>query len=141
MFLNHEYLLLQENGRLAVADVKMVGLLLDPAALSWASDGSFALSQTEIQLAFTSINALDCVTSHKLLRDGSEIFTFPTLDQFQYVDSDSLSPGSLYQYQLRVVTDSGSNVDSPVFTVCTGNSNCKVPHCWEKLGCCYFPPT
>ena len=98
----------------------MFSLFLEIAALSWVGSGP--------QLEFGSANSEDCVASHKLLRDGSEIFTFPTLDQFEYVDSDSLSPGSSHQYQLRVVSISGSTVDSSVLTVCTGNTICKKPH-------------
>ena len=94
---------------------------LEPIALSWVVNGPVVLSESEIQLEFESTNSPDCVTTHKLLRDGSEIFTFPTLDQFEYVDSDSLSPGISYQYQLRVVSGSGSIVDSTILTVCTGN--------------------
>ena len=103
----------------------MFSLFLEIAALSWVGSGP--------QLEFGSANSDDCVASHKLLRDGSEIFTFPTLDQFEYVDSDSLSPGSSHQYQLRVVSVTGSNVDSSVLTVCAGDSNCKKPHVRKKL--------
>ena len=95
-------------------------MFLEPVALSWVPDGHGALSESEIQLEFESTNSQDCVASHKLLRDSNVIFTFPTLDQLEYVDSDSLSPGTSYQYQLRVVADSGSNVDSTVVTICTG---------------------
>ena len=110
---------------------------IELVALSWIVDGPVALSESEIQLEFESTNSQDCVTSHSLLRDGSEIFTFSTLDQFEYVDSDRLSPGTSYQYQLRAVTDSGSNVDSSVFTVCTGNSTYTVSHKCEKP-CCFL---
>ena len=95
--------------------------VLEPAALQWVTESSHALNESGIRIQFTTVNQAVCVSSHKILRNGSELETLPNLNQFEFVDEDNFVPGAMYQYQLRVVSSKNNSYDSAMIDICSGS--------------------
>ena len=93
---------------------------LEPAALLWVPETSHAIIESQIRVQFTTVNQAVCVSAHKILRNGSELETLPSLNQFSYVDENDFIPGAAYEYQLRVVSLQNISYDSATINVCSG---------------------